>query len=147
MAMYGCTTPLERKGGASCLSWSETQRNPPDPPPAGGCYNFTGHSQPDVQYKANAVKTSAKGYRSIWFRNGNTTIDIAYPAYYMRGERLLCVVAHSGGCYLESGLRASTCKGKNRPARSATLVLHCRPMELPSREMLTLTISWPRSVV
>ena len=52
---------------------------------AGGCYNFTGHSQPDVQYKANAVKTSAKGYRSIWFRNGNTTIDIAYPAYYMRG--------------------------------------------------------------
>jgi len=53
--------------------------------PAGGCYNFTGHSQPDVQYKANAVKTSAKGYRSIWFRNGNTTIDIAYPAYYMRG--------------------------------------------------------------
>ena len=61
--------------------------NPSSPPRivAGGCYNFTGHSQPDVQYKANAVKTSAKGYRSIWFRNGNTTIDIAYPAYYMRG--------------------------------------------------------------
>ena len=105
------------------------QQNPPDPPPAGGCYNFTGHSQPDVQYKANAVKTSAKGYRSIWFRNGNTTIDIAYPAYYMRGEQLLCVVAYSGGCYLESGLRASGHAGKNRPAKSATLVLHCRPME------------------
>ncbi len=60
----------------------------PDLSVAGGCYNFTGHSQPDVQYKANAVKTSAKGYRSIWFRNGNTTIDIAYPAYYMRGEHV-----------------------------------------------------------
>ena len=74
-----------------------------------GATTFTGHSQPDVQYKANAVKTSAKGYRSIWFRNGNTTIDIAYPAYYMRGEHVpsypVNVPASLASGYIQTGHR------------------------------------------
>mmetsp|Transcript_1426 Transcript_1426/g.4252 ORF Transcript_1426/g.4252 Transcript_1426/m.4252 type:complete len:430 (+) Transcript_1426:162-1451(+) len=51
----------------------------------GGAYLFTGHSQPDVSYKANAIKTTAKGYRAIDFRGDGTRIEIVYPSYYMRG--------------------------------------------------------------
>ncbi len=44
-----------------------------------------GYSQPEVQYKGNAVKTTAAGKRKITFRDG-TVIDITYPKYYLRGE-------------------------------------------------------------
>ena len=53
--------------------------------PAGGQYQYTGYSQPEVQYKGNAVKTTAAGKRKITFRDG-TVIDITYPKYYLRGE-------------------------------------------------------------
>lgn len=48
-------------------------------------YTFTGHSQPDVQYKGSAVKTTAKGYRALQFPGDGTRIEIMYPSYYMRG--------------------------------------------------------------
>lgn len=47
-------------------------------------YVFVGHSQPEVTFRANAIKTTAKGARMLHFADG-TSIDIAYPAYYMRG--------------------------------------------------------------
>ena len=43
-----------------------------------------GHSQPEVTFRANAIKTTAKGMRMLHFGDG-TSIDIVYPAYYMRG--------------------------------------------------------------
>ncbi len=60
---------------------------------AGGLYRFTGHSQPEVSYKANAIKTTAKGYRAIDFRDDGTRIEIVYPSYYMRGALLLLGLA------------------------------------------------------
>ncbi|KAK9833077.1 hypothetical protein WJX74_006386 [Apatococcus lobatus] len=47
-------------------------------------YLFVGHSQPEVTFRANAIKTTAKGMRMLHFADG-TSIDIVYPAYYMRG--------------------------------------------------------------
>ena len=70
---------------------------------AGGAYTFTGHSQPDVQYKANAIKTQAKGYRTVWFRDGDHEIGIVYPAYYMRGARA-CVCVRLGSDAHRHGL-------------------------------------------
>ncbi|CAL5225287.1 g8086 [Coccomyxa viridis] len=49
-----------------------------------GEYQYVGYSQPEVQYKGNAVKTTAAGKRKITFRDG-TVIDITYPKYYLRG--------------------------------------------------------------
>ena len=52
-------------------------------------YMFAGHSQPEVTFRANAIKTTAKGARTLHFADGSS-IDIAYPAYYMRGEIQWC---------------------------------------------------------
>ena len=52
---------------------------------AEGAYQYSGYSQPEVQYKGNAVKTTAAGKRSIIFKDG-TVIEITYPKYYLRGE-------------------------------------------------------------
>lgn len=51
---------------------------------AGGQYTFSGLSQPEVSYKANAIKTTAKGFRRVTFQDG-TAIEAIYPFYYMRG--------------------------------------------------------------
>ena len=47
-------------------------------------YYFHGLSQPVVGYKANAIKTCAKGYRRIEFADGGA-IDMTFPAYYIKG--------------------------------------------------------------
>lgn len=70
---------------------------------AGGAYLFTGHSQPDVSYKANAIKTTAKGYRAIDFRGDGTRIEIVYPSYYMRGGRSVQPEAVVCGCLRNMG--------------------------------------------
>ncbi len=59
--------------------------------PADGQYQYSGYSQPEVQYKGNAVKTTAAGKRKITFRDG-TVIDITYPKYYLRGEPQLLIM-------------------------------------------------------
>ena len=51
---------------------------------AGGKYTFHGISQPSVSFGANAIKTSAKGYRRLSFADGGC-IEIDYPTYMMRG--------------------------------------------------------------
>lgn len=51
---------------------------------AGGKYTFHGISQPNVSFGANAIKTSAKGYRRLTFPDGGC-IEIDYPTYMMRG--------------------------------------------------------------
>jgi len=52
---------------------------------AGNMYEFSGYSQPEVQYKGNAVKTTARGKRRVKFADG-TVIEITYPKYYLRGK-------------------------------------------------------------
>ena len=52
---------------------------------AESAYQYSGYSQPEVQYKGNAVKTTAAGKRSVIFKDG-TVIEITYPKYYLRGE-------------------------------------------------------------
>lgn len=52
---------------------------------AGNEYKFAGYSQPEVQYKGNAVKTTARGKRRVKFADG-TVIEITYPKYYLRGN-------------------------------------------------------------
>ena len=54
---------------------------------AGGLYEFSGVSQPEVSFelKANSVKTVARGERRARFHDGGE-IQIDYPIYYMRGE-------------------------------------------------------------
>ncbi|KAG7670021.1 putative Oxysterol-binding protein 9 [Nannochloris sp. 'desiccata'] len=47
-------------------------------------FYFHGLSQPEVGYKANAIKASAKGYRRIEFSDGGV-IDMTFPAYYIKG--------------------------------------------------------------
>lgn len=42
-------------------------------------------SQPSVSYKTNAVKTTARGYRSVQFHDGGR-VEVHFPAYYLRGE-------------------------------------------------------------
>jgi hypothetical protein len=54
---------------------------------AGGKYEFQGYSQPEVQYKGNTVKTTARGKRRVKFWDG-TVIEITYPKYYLRGNSL-----------------------------------------------------------
>ena len=54
-------------------------------------YMFSGHSQPEVTFRANAIKTTAKGARMLHFSDG-TRIDITYPAYYMKGKAGLVVI-------------------------------------------------------
>ena len=61
----------------------------PDTPEgdAGGLYEFSGESQPEVSFelKANSVKTVARGARRARFHDGGE-IQIEYPIYYMRGK-------------------------------------------------------------
>jgi hypothetical protein len=45
---------------------------------------FSGLSQPEVSYGANAIKTTAKGFRRVSFPDG-TEIEAIYPFYFMRG--------------------------------------------------------------
>ncbi len=52
---------------------------------ADAAYQYSGYSQPEVQYKGNAVKTTAAGKRRITFKDG-TIIEITYPKYYLRGN-------------------------------------------------------------
>lgn len=49
-------------------------------------WEFSGLSQPDVHAKmqSNLVKTSARGYRCVSFRDG-TSIQIVYPSYNLHG--------------------------------------------------------------
>eukprot|EP00884_Botryococcus_braunii_P015711 jgi/Botrbrau1/2823/Bobra.0125s0032.1 len=49
-----------------------------------GEYVFSGLSQPEVSYGANAIKTTAKGFRRVSFPDG-TDIEAIYPFYFMRG--------------------------------------------------------------
>lgn len=49
-----------------------------------GSWCFHGVSQPQVSYKANAIKTSAKGHRQIIFHDGSS-IYITYPHYNIKG--------------------------------------------------------------
>ena len=53
---------------------------------AGNSYEFAGYSQPEVQYKGNAVKTTARGKRRVKFADG-TVVEITYPKYYLRGDK------------------------------------------------------------
>lgn len=48
-----------------------------------GLWEFDGMSEPSVSYKGNSLKTKAKGYRIVRFRDG-TSIEILYPSYYLR---------------------------------------------------------------
>ncbi|BDA40499.1 Oxysterol-binding protein-related protein 8 at N-terminal half [Coccomyxa sp. Obi] len=50
----------------------------------GNEYEFAGYSQPEVQYKGNAVKTTARGKRRVKFADGSM-VEITYPKYYLRG--------------------------------------------------------------
>jgi hypothetical protein len=50
----------------------------------GDVYTLSGISQPAVQYKANGIKTLAKGHRSITFADGGR-IEIQYPHYSIKG--------------------------------------------------------------
>lgn len=47
-------------------------------------WEFDGSSEPLVSYKGNSLKTKAKGYRILRFRDGSR-IEILYPSYYLRG--------------------------------------------------------------
>ncbi|PSC69671.1 Oxysterol-binding 9 [Micractinium conductrix] len=49
-----------------------------------GLYTFTGMSQPSVSYKTNAVKTTARGYRVLDFKDGGR-VEVHFPAYHLRG--------------------------------------------------------------
>ena len=42
-------------------------------------------SQPSVSYKTNAVKTTARGYRVLDFKDGGR-VEVHFPAYHLRGE-------------------------------------------------------------
>lgn len=51
---------------------------------AGGAYQFNGVSQPEVAYKANAIRTTARGVRHVSFPDGQR-IEVSYPYYILRG--------------------------------------------------------------
>lgn len=60
----------------------------------GDLFTFSGLSQPEVQAKlqSNAIKTTAKGYRCVTFRDGGA-IQIVYPTYMLRGAAVACMRA------------------------------------------------------
>ncbi len=62
---------------------------------AGNSFQFAGYSQPEVQYKGNAVKTTARGKRRVTFADG-TVVEITYPKYYLRGDKALEAHSSSG---------------------------------------------------
>lgn len=72
---------------------------------AGDSYEFQGYSQPEVQYKGNTVKTTARGKRRIKFRDG-TVIEITYPKYYLRGQQS-CLDSLASHIYSESASDAA----------------------------------------
>lgn len=49
-----------------------------------GSFVFRGLSEPTASFSGKTVKTTAKGKRGVYFRDGSC-IDITYPAYYLRG--------------------------------------------------------------
>ncbi len=51
---------------------------------ADGAYQFNGVSQPEVAYKANAIRTTARGVRHVSFPDGQR-IEVSYPYYILRG--------------------------------------------------------------
>ena len=51
---------------------------------AGGAFQFNGVSQPEVAYKANAIRTNARGVRHVSFPDGQR-IEVSYPYYILRG--------------------------------------------------------------
>ena len=51
---------------------------------AGGAFHFNGVSQPEVAYKANAIRTNARGVRHVSFPDGQR-IEVSYPYYILRG--------------------------------------------------------------
>ena len=51
---------------------------------AGGAFQFNGVSQPEVAYKANAIRTTARGVRHVSFPDGQR-IEVSYPYYILRG--------------------------------------------------------------
>lgn len=87
--LLGETWQATQDGGRCSIFMEQISHHPPisvfELIGPDGAYVFSGHSQPDVQYKANAIKTTAKGYRCIEFKDDGTSISIVYPHYYMRG--------------------------------------------------------------
>ena len=53
---------------------------------AGAAFQFNGVSQPEVAYKANAIRTTARGVRHVSFPDGQR-IEVSYPYYILRGAR------------------------------------------------------------
>ncbi len=95
---------------------------------AGGSYSFQGYSQPEVQYKGNAVKTFARGKRRVAFPDG-TSIEITYPHYYLRGvlqalcmPHLLPVAAHP-----VAAQRGGTPEGAPKQPTSGPVLGACMP--------------------
>ena len=70
---------------------------------AGGAFQFNGVSQPEVAYKANAIRTTARGVRHVSFPDGQR-IEVSYPYYILRGAPLVIVQCHRGEAGLEIGL-------------------------------------------
>ncbi|KAK9825405.1 hypothetical protein WJX81_001449 [Elliptochloris bilobata] len=50
----------------------------------GAAFQFNGVSQPEVAYKANAIRTTARGVRHVSFPDGQR-IEVSYPYYILRG--------------------------------------------------------------
>ena len=73
---------------------------------AGGAFQFNGVSQPEVAYKANAIRTNARGVRHVSFPDGQR-IEVSYPYYILRGAPVppspnsrtltLCYPVHASG--------------------------------------------------
>ena len=61
---------------------------------AGGAFQFNGVSQPEVAYKANAIRTTARGVRHVSFPDGQR-IEVSYPYYILRGAAPVAVQVHS----------------------------------------------------
>lgn len=87
--LLGETWQATQDGGRCQIFMEQISHHPPisafELIGPGNSYTFTGLSQPDVQYKGSAVKTTAKGYRALQFPRDGTRIEIVYPSYYMRG--------------------------------------------------------------
>lgn len=87
--LLGETWQAQQAGGGCQIFMEQLSHHPPisafEMIGPGGAYTFTGHSQPDVSFKANTIKTTAKGYRCLTFADDGTKIDIVYPSYHMHG--------------------------------------------------------------
>ena len=87
---------------------------------AGAAFQFNGVSQPEVAYKANAIRTTARGVRHVSFPDGQR-IEVSYPYYILRGARPAAPAAPL--CMVRARLAAASAAVASSSRRRAAGIL------------------------